>query len=211
MSAKSDKLFQKRKKESFKRNKSKTKTKTIPTILILTEGEKTEPFYLKELCKDLGFDRENSNIEFDNCGSAPITIVNNAIIKKDRYDDIYCVFDKDQHESYEDAIKKAKKYNNIHIINSVICFEVWFLLHYQIKNLTHQNADSLIKELIKIPEFKNYQKADKNTYAITKNELDNALTNASLINKQAEQNKTDNPITKIPILIEKLREKSKDL
>ncbi|HDZ61640.1 MAG TPA: RloB domain-containing protein [Nitrospirae bacterium] len=74
-------------------------------------------------------------------GSSPISVVKHS---KERYneekrtgdafDRVFCVFDKDSHESYTralDEVEKAKPKNIFKAITSIPCFEYWLLLHYE--------------------------------------------------------------------------------
>lgn len=81
-----------RSKRSLARNAPTRQPKE--TILILCEGEITEPTYFNELKNEY---RISSLTIQKSTGSAPITIVESAIkISKqnDAFDFIYCVFDK---------------------------------------------------------------------------------------------------------------------
>jgi hypothetical protein len=46
------------------------------------------------------------------------------------YDEVWCVFDVDDHERLAQAIDQAKA-NRIHVAISNPCFELWALMHYQ--------------------------------------------------------------------------------
>ena len=136
----SDNLFRKRKKrqkDSLKR--AKAKRDPYDVVLIVCEGEKTEPNYFEELRDAFKLNTANIEICGDECGSSPRNVVDHAIKKyresKD-YDRVYCIFDKDQHLTYNEALDKVRqtklpKGHSIYAITSVPCFEIWFLLHYR--------------------------------------------------------------------------------
>ena len=77
----------------------------------------------------------------DQGGLAPISIVEYAEDRaKERggYDHIFCVFDRDQHESFNRARAKVRSLATrsrnplaISEVASVPCFEVWVLLHFE--------------------------------------------------------------------------------
>ncbi|MFO9208400.1 RloB family protein, partial [Legionella pneumophila serogroup 1] len=134
-----DKIFQKRKHRgpnSFKR--SKNVREAYDVVLIICEGEKTEPHYIKELLSELKL--SSANIKVVGLGTDPLTLVEYAVEEYNRtrdYDRIYCIFDKDKHTTYEQAKekitllqKRVKKSIPIYAITSVPCFEYWILLHY---------------------------------------------------------------------------------
>ena len=71
-------------------------------VLIVCEGERTEPHYLRDV-----MDRHRlstANVEVIGHGADPRTVVREAKKKRDRerrrgekYDRVYCVFDRDEH------------------------------------------------------------------------------------------------------------------
>ncbi len=107
-----DNLHHKRKAKQVSRlQRQNAKRKPYDKVLIVCEGEKTEPNYFNEL-KD-HYEINTANIEIDgNCGSSPKSVVNHAINLYTKecdtdngFDRVYCVFDKDSHgPAYEYAI-----------------------------------------------------------------------------------------------------------
>lgn len=137
----SDNLHHKRKAKAARELKRRvSRRSSYDKVLIVCEGEKTEPNYFNELVHY--YKLNSANVEIDGtCGSSPKSILKRAEQlakieqdKGDSYDRIYCVFDKDSHETYDDIITKIslKKPASLffHII-SVPCFEYWLLLHFQ--------------------------------------------------------------------------------
>jgi hypothetical protein len=87
------------------------KRKSYDLVLIVCEGEKTEPNYFEELRDALHLSTANIEVVGE-CGSAPINVVDAAIAKYNKntdYDLMYCVFDKDRHPSYKQALQKIKE------------------------------------------------------------------------------------------------------
>ena len=117
-------------------------------LLIVTEGEVTEPEYFKALrhhCKAL------VDIHFAAAG-VPKTCVEKAIklrsmdqqTSKDpnlQYDESWCVFDVDNHPLFAEAKQQAKD-NGIRLAISNPNFELWLLLHFQEQN-SHIHRDKL--------------------------------------------------------------------
>jgi len=153
-----DNLFHKRKKrkvESLRRRRATIAPYDV--VLIVCEGEKTEPNYFAALKRV--FRLSNTNIKVCGCGSDPITLVNFAIatFKREReFDRVYCVFDRDRHTTYTGAIKKISQTrlgggSKISAVPSVPCFEFWILLHFSIQPArlmhrpVHQSALGLSK------------------------------------------------------------------
>ena len=189
-------------------------------ILIVCEGEKTEPYYIEELLKDFNISSTRATIEvIGECGSAPQSVVEYAIKRfeaKD-YDHIFCVIDKDKHPRFNDAIlrmndykwrkkKEGFKAKTNRIIVSVPCFEYWLLLHFKKTTKVFSGngqQTSPCKECLH--ELKNelthYEKGNKSIYKLTKNRLETAIKHA----KEIVTNKTEehqNPITYFHELVE---------
>ena len=126
-------------------------------ILIAAEGKnKTEKTYFSNFEDG----KKSYNITYARGNNTdPLKLVKMLIkeideLKLDLQDDdvAYCIFDTDvdtnKNKIIEEAIQLARK-NNIKIITSSPCFELWFLLHY---DYTTANMDS--EEVIK--RLKNY-------------------------------------------------------
>lgn len=104
-------------------------------IVIVCEGEKTERIYFKQ------FRIRGSEVEVrvPSVGETdPVGLVESAIKQKDliaydpsRGDEIWCVYDCDEHTDQElkKALKLASK-NSVNIAFSNPAFELWYLLHY---------------------------------------------------------------------------------
>jgi hypothetical protein len=112
--------------------------KVLPRILIVCEGTKTEPGYFEDFRQ-----RYRRVVELElSPGGVPKTLVERAAeMKKDadaragkdeneRYDEVWCVFDIDDHPKIDDAKQQARD-NGIKLAISNPCFELWVLLHFQ--------------------------------------------------------------------------------
>lgn len=197
---------------------SAPKKEPYPTVLIVCEGERTEPDYLFALKQELRLSSANIAIVGRECGSSPATVVQYAIDKCTRdggYDHVYCVFDRDVHPDYEVAKNRCRtirrafegKKVSFAAITSNPCFEYWLLLHFvdtsrpfmatQQKSCGDQ-AVHLLRE-----EYPAYRKADgAKVYAELRDRLDLAIERADRINRQ----QLENPHTRVPELIRRLRE-----
>ena len=135
-------------------------------------------------------------------------------LKLDLQDDdvAYCIFDTDvdpnKNKIIEEAIQLANK-NNIKIITSSPCFELWFLLHY---DYTTANMDSE-KVIKRLKEY--YPKYEKNIniYPDIIKEIDLAIDRAKKIEKyQIDINRRigtveANPNTEVYKIVEYLMKK----
>jgi len=112
----------------------------LPRFLIVCEGTVTEPGYFEELRRIY---RRVVDVKISP-GGVPKTLVERAAeLKRDgvraataakdenlRYDEVWCVFDIDDHPKIVDAKQQAKD-NGIKLAISNPCFELWVLLHFQ--------------------------------------------------------------------------------
>lgn len=103
-----------------------------PTILIVCEGENTEPSYFRQ------FKLSSATIRPVGEGYNTISLVKRAIqlSTEKSYDQVWCVFDADpkpdnpkQAQNFNDAIKLANK-NGFGIAYSNQAFEYWIILHF---------------------------------------------------------------------------------
>jgi hypothetical protein len=114
--------------------------KPLPRILIVCEGTKTEPGYFDDLRRVY---RRVVELELSP-GGVPKTLVERAVEMKSEaehmakaakdenlsYDEVWCVFDVDDHPKVDDAKQQARG-NGIKLAVSNPCFELWVLLHFQ--------------------------------------------------------------------------------
>lgn len=213
-----DKIFHKKREKSKKDlERKKAKRSSFEKVLIVCEGEKTEPNYFKEL-KDY-YQLNTANVVVDgNCGSDPWSVyqhaqrlVNMAKVDNDPYDKIFCVFDKDKHTSYQKTITAIFNKKNFTAINSVPCFEYWLLLHfvYTAKPFSASGNKSICdrtNEQLKIKgRLPDYQKGALGIFEKLISRLETAKTNAQRALKDSEFNQTDNPSTYVHILVDYLQ------
>ncbi len=186
-------------------------------ILIAAEGKnKTEKTYFSNFEDG----KKSYNITYARGNNTdPLKLVKMLIkeideLKLDLQDDdvAYCIFDTDvdpnKNKIIEEAIQLARK-NNIKIITSSPCFELWFLLHY---DYTTANMDS--EEVIKrLKEY--YPKYEKNIniYPDIIKEIDLAIDCAKKLEKyQTDNNRRigtveANPNTEVYKIVEYLMKK----
>lgn len=98
-----------------------------PTILIVCEGENTEPGYFSQ------FRLSSATIYPVGEGCNTTSLVNRAIKHdaKKKYEQVWCVFDKDDFpaKDFNDAITIARA-NGFGVAYSNQAFEYWVLLHF---------------------------------------------------------------------------------
>ena len=182
-------------------------------VLIVCEGSKTEPHYFQSLIDYLKLN--TANVEVDgSSNSAPRSVVQHA---KRRYQDdsdfdrIYCVFDKDEHPSYAEAVnslQNARPKNLFHAITSVPCFEFWLLLHFTFTTKPYARSGKRSPADVAISELKayipDYEKDDRHIFSQVVEHTNAAIRHAKRVIQQAVQNETDNPTTRVHRLVEYL-------
>lgn len=207
-------------------------------ILIVCEGEKTEPHYLRELIQALGINPQSAGCKIidsrqEGAGSAPISIFRKAVaefnLDKD-YDKVYCVFDRDTHETYEPArasirstkliksnLERGKKSLAEFIaITSDPRFEYWLLLHFERSTQLFSQPGDIENKLKRyIP---NYKKDTKGLFSEIKGLLfgsHGAFKNSSDCRRQVQSGDAETPITKMDELVRQLiiasKKEEKDL
>lgn len=125
-----------------------------PTILIVCEGENTEPSYFRQ------FKLSTATIKPVGEGYNTISLVKRAIhlAKENSYDQVWCVFDADpkpdnpnQTKNFNDAINLADK-NGFGIAYSNQAFEYWLILHlddHQGGAMNRSDYNDKINQLLK--------------------------------------------------------------
>jgi hypothetical protein len=107
-------------------------------LLIFAEGEVTEEDYLKYWHRRF---RGHVNVEIHEFHGTPLALVQRAAEAKARnekaerkgrgraHDEVWCVFDVDEHPRLERASELAAA-SDINLAISNPCIELWFLLHF---------------------------------------------------------------------------------
>jgi RloB-like protein len=173
------------------------------TMLIVCEGEKTEPNYFR------GFrvaEIHNVDINIHGTGYNTLSLVNEAIRLKEQqgFDSIWCVFDKDDfsNSDFNSAISKAHS-NGFSVAYSNQSFELWYILHY--KYLTSDlHRDRYCKLLSKCLGFP-YKKNDRDTYQRLLSMQETAIANSEkLLQSHSGNPATNSPSTTVHLLVKAL-------
>jgi hypothetical protein len=132
-------------------------------FLIVTEGEKTEPNYLKKLRDRLQLSMADVVIVHPE-GTDPLTLTRRAIelrdarereakkdLKKIPYDEVWVVFDlekpHDERRKLADEARKLKGVKKIKFADSDPCFEYWLLLHEEYTTAPFTDCDEVTRRL----------------------------------------------------------------
>ena len=192
-------------------------------ILIVSEGSKTEPNYFREIRSAYRLHTANVEVRPSERGTAPIQVVQYARelfeigdryrnIQPRAFEQVYAVFDRDDHASYFDALRlaesldgklrnDAKQVVRFKAIASVPCFELWLLLHYEdIQAPLHR--DEVLRRLRQyLPK---YEKGTGNAFAMTRDQLGFALRRAELLVARSAVDATYESYTAIGSLVKLL-------
>lgn len=127
-----------------KRRPARAETSVEPRrrILVVSEGAVTERQYLQEFKKHCR--NPLVSMDFEGAAGVPVTLVNRAKelkraaeddASRERdanlgFDEVWCVFDVDEHPHIPDARQMATA-NGLRLAMSNPCFELWLLLHFR--------------------------------------------------------------------------------
>lgn len=184
-----------------------------PAVLIVCEGYNTEYNYFVELRRSLDLDNTTVDIPRNDKGSAPISVVDYAKEKHQNgngYDIVFCVFDRDEHESYRRALQAIEGYAQrkrdpipMRGIPSIPCFEFWLLLHFERSDAPFGGCTEVIRSLHRhLPE---YDKAGTNFYAVLLQNTNTAIQNAKWVLERQRDAGTDDPTTRVHEVVEHMR------
>lgn len=179
-------------------------------ILILCEGQATEPNYFRKFPVDIDL------VELDvrGAGANTLSLVSEAIrlgekaAKGNRpYNQIWCVLDRDAFPAgnFNAAFRVAAE-NRIRIAYSNQCFELWYFLHYHFNDAgidRHAYSDKLTGLM-----GRTYRKNDDEMYALLKSRQQTATQNAKrlLAIYRPCNPESDDPSTTVYRLVETLNE-----
>ena len=135
----SNDLFKKRREER-KRRKHEYRPINTNSFLIVTEGERTEPLYLKGIQKKIKEKMDGRidvieipviDIHGEGCGTGKLIEVTERIVKEAKilYQNVWVVFDKDDFDDFDVAIQLGKE-KGYQVAWSNQSFEYWLYLHF---------------------------------------------------------------------------------
>jgi len=203
-----------------RREQKETRRASYVRILIVSEGSKTEPLYFEDIRAAYQLHSANVEVQPSQLGTAPIQVVKYAkqlfeegdlgkAIRPRSFDQVYAVFDRDDHDSYFNALSLAASLEgkmkndarqpvSFKAIASVPSFELWLLLHYQdIQAPIHR--DEVMQRLKHyIP---GYDKGAAGTFATTRDRLEMATQRAQALAARFSAYTDPEPYTAIADLV----------
>ena len=187
--------------QSLRRQSGKKLPRSI--TLIVCEGE-TEQAYFEVARVHYGLSTAEVVLADNTDGAAPISVVRCAEKKcaePGSYDHVFCVFDRDGHESFPRArllvtqlSSRKSKPLPIKDAISVPCFELWVLLHFERTDSPFTRCDDVISRVKR--HMPGYVKADAATAKKLFGHVDTAIANAEWLESRAETTQL-NPYTTV--------------
>ncbi|HMV55500.1 MAG TPA: RloB family protein [Accumulibacter sp.] len=190
-----------RDRESLLRKPGRRPPRSI--TLIVCEGE-TEQEYFEAARIRYGLTTAQIVLAENTKGAAPISVVACAEVKcadHGGYDRVYCVFDRNGHESFDRARARIKtlagrrnKPLPIREAISIPCFEFWVLLHHERTDAPFQRCADVIERLRE--RMPGYEKAHAVIARQLMSSLEQALDNAAWVETRVEHTER-NPYTSV--------------
>jgi len=179
-------------------------------FLIVCEGKKTEPNYFEQ------FRVPGLVIQLARTGRNTISLVEEAINLKqeDDYDQVWCVFDKDEFSinQFEQAIQVAIN-NGMKVAYSNQSFELWYVLHFCY--MQNANGRAAYIRMLSRPDFLGfkYKKNNPDMYQILLPKINIAINNARRLLREYHPPRPgrDDPSTLVYKLVLELQEQAKPL
>lgn len=206
--AKGDKERKKKwlQKKNILTRRTEGKGKPFARILIVCEGEKTEPNYFQQ------FKVTSAKIEVVGTGYNTLSLVQEALRLRDTakekgspYDQVWCVFDRDSFPDHQvdNAWNKARQHS-IHTAFSNEAFELWFILHFDFINSACSRTE--YQRMLSERLGKAYRKNDSSIYRDLRPWQETAIANAEKLLAQypTRHPSRDNPSTEVHELVQEL-------
>jgi hypothetical protein len=185
------------------------------TVLIVCEGEKTEPLYFGGIRAVHRL--SSANIEVTNApGTDPMSIVTHTeqLMAEEEYDRVFSVFDQDSHANFIQAAQRVAnsprgRAGTWRAITSVPCFEVWLMLHFEystapiVRSGNRSPGDMAMRALK--AHLLDYEKGANGIYQKVEIRSAAAITNATRLARHNANAAAGNPATNMHVLVDYLR------
>jgi hypothetical protein len=186
------------------------KREPYDVVLIVCEGQKTEPLYLRRLRQIHRLSSANIDI-VSSPGQDPLSIVAHAEgrMNTEDFNRVFCVFDRDGHAGYDQALRRIRELKDagkdISAITSWPCFEIWLLLHFVYTARPFQRVqntsacDGVIRELRR--HIPNYDKGLDGLYDNLLVHQQRAIAHAARLARENKDTGSVNPATNMHDLV----------
>ena len=176
-------------------------------VLILCEGEKTEPNYFAAILEE--FDLTNV-VLIEGAAGDPLHLVREAS-SRTAFETVWCVFDRDSFpaDRFDNAVNACDG-KRLHAIWSNEAFELWYVLHFQYLDTGapggRGNARSYYQECLK-ELLGTYAKNDLSMWGRLSEHLETALRNADRLVTVHDVSTAPHdrlPMTRVGVLVREL-------
>lgn len=194
----------------FARNIDQKTIEENKSILIVCEGQQTEPLYFE------AFEVYSASVKVIGTGKNTESLVNEAMKYIGEYDEVWCVFDKDSFKSqqFNNACKKAEE-KGMRVAYSNESFELWYLLHFQFleSKIDRKTCIEKLNRTFKEKFGETYRKNDRFNFERLKPLQNTAVKHAKRLAKNYSSHETPAqrfPVTYVYELVEELSKLSRE-
>ena len=182
-------------------------------MLIVCEGSRTEPLYFRDIADH--YQLSTANVVVVGSGSDPATLVRKAKELRgkesrlgERYDRVYCVFDRDEHRTFAQACEEARA-SAIEVVRSWPCFEFWLRLHFGFSRKPYARSGGRSAAQRCADEIGHwlpgYAKGMRGVFGKLEDRLESAKVDAARALADAEATGEPNPSTEAHMLVSYLQ------
>lgn len=184
-------------------------------LLIVCEGTKTELLYFIDACNELGVYKGLAVVDVvPGNGSNPVNVVDTAAKRfraekksGNEFDAVYCAVDRDEHARFDEAMDRARALG-FEAIVSIPSFEYWLLLHFR------DTSAPIVREGVRSPgdcclralqaAWAGYTKGRQHVFRELSPRLAQARLRAARRLAAAERDGSENPSTRVHLLVDAL-------
>jgi hypothetical protein len=184
----------------------------LPAILVICEGRKTEPHYIRGLCEAKRINLANVNVIAGDHETDGMSLVRKAqahFRADNDYDAVFVVCDDDGAPlDRARQLAQTRMENSegaaisVEVIATRPCFEFWLLLHFEYTTRAYEGASEVIRDLRR--HLPDYQKADRLIFSKVSAGLDMARDRAIRLERDIAASGATSPLTDMEQLIRQL-------
>ena len=193
--------------------RSGPKREPYDRVLIVCEGQRTEPLYFQDIVDR--YRLSIANIKVVGSGADPRTVVREAKKERDRerrrgerFDRVYCVFDRDEHATFQAACGEARA-SGLRLTTSWPCFEFWLRLHFEFSRQPYVRSGGRSPAQNCVEDVRNflprYAKAARGLFVELEERLVEAKAHAARALNDARATGAFNPSTEVHELVDYLQ------
>jgi len=201
-----------RRREERRLARRKASRASLPAILVICEGQETEPNYIGGYCDALGINRANVRIVPGDGDTDAVRLIRKAqrrfAVDRD-FDAVFVVCDCAGENLTKARALAAKPLKNssgqtisVKLVVSNPCFEYWLLLHFEYLAPAFLTAADVVN-LLRC-HVTDYHKADRLIFAKVGGGLERAVGNTARLKAELAAVGAQSPATDMPDLVGKL-------